>query len=87
MKFVTWFIYFIKINFLQIVLNGSRNPSISLQYIQSPIFDQTPTECTGDKSVDDNFFRSKKDRVWMNNITDLPILPNECEEEVGGCGT
>ncbi|RCK57294.1 hypothetical protein Cantr_06878 [Candida viswanathii] len=81
MKFVTWFIYFIKINFLQMVLNGSRNPSISLQYIQSSIFEQTPTECTCDCSAENDLFGAKGDSAWMNNLTDVPILSKECEDE------
>lgn len=64
------------------VLNGSRNPSISLQYLQSPIFDQTPAERTCDCSAENDFVSSSKDRSWMTNTTDFPILSKECRDEV-----
>ncbi|EMG50272.1 hypothetical protein SBY92_003586 [Candida maltosa Xu316] len=73
MNFITWIIYLIKINVLQILLNGSRNPSISLQYIRSPIF-ESPSKCTCDGPNGEDMYAA--DRVWMNNITDIPVMPN-----------
>ncbi|KGQ84180.1 hypothetical protein MG5_04674 [Candida albicans P57072] len=74
MKIITWLLYLIKINIVQIILNNSRNPSISLQYIHSSIFDHTPSKCTGDTLKEDIY---SAERVWMNNITDIPVVSNE----------
>ncbi|KAK6203354.1 uncharacterized protein RJT21DRAFT_119494 [Scheffersomyces amazonensis] len=66
MKFILMFIYMLKINILQIIVHGSRNPSISLQYIDSAIFEAS--KCTSNEYAD---------QVYVNNninITDIPIL-------------
>ncbi|EGW30412.1 uncharacterized protein SPAPADRAFT_142985 [Spathaspora passalidarum NRRL Y-27907] len=67
MKIILWFIYLIKINLLQMIVHGSRNPSLTIQYIDSSIFEAS--RCTPES---ENY---SADRAWANNLTDVPVMP------------
>lgn len=66
MKFILLFIYTLKINLLQIFVNNCRNHSISINYIDSSVFEATRSTSCPDEFADHSFF--------VNNITDIPII-------------
>ncbi|CAI5760635.1 unnamed protein product [Candida verbasci] len=71
MKFFTWLLYLIKINLLQIIVNGSRNPSLSLQYLDDPMFEAS--KCSPADPVNGSgIYAAEYNQQFMNNITDIP---------------
>lgn len=65
MKFVLWFMYFLKVNVLQVLLSSSRSKSISLQHIDSELF---ATPCNGRAESADHLYD------FNNNMTGHPVL-------------
>ncbi|ABN66718.1 predicted protein [Scheffersomyces stipitis CBS 6054] len=65
MKFVLYMLYFLKINLLQIIVHGQRSHSITLQHIDSSIFEAT--RCTPETE-------EFADRAFVVNITDIPVI-------------
>ncbi|CAK9440156.1 uncharacterized protein LODBEIA_P42560 [Lodderomyces beijingensis] len=79
---VAWIIHLIKINIVQVVLNSSRNPSISLQYLDSPIF---ASRCSPAEPVNGSgaFAEQYYNNYWSNNFTDIPDGLEDIVVEVG----
>lgn len=65
MKFVSVLIYMLKVNVLQVLVNNSRSRSISLQFIDSSIFEASACSKHPEEYPDSAF---------VVNMTDIPIL-------------
>ncbi|CUM45280.1 unnamed protein product [Debaryomyces fabryi] len=65
MKFFSVIIYTLKVNLLQVLVNNCRSHSISLQFIDSSIFEASTSSKHPDEYADGAF---------VVNITDIPIM-------------
>lgn len=65
MKFFSVIIYTLKVNLLQVLVNNCRSHSISLQFIDSSIFEASASSTHPDEYADNAF---------VVNITDIPII-------------
>ncbi|CAD1813583.1 hypothetical protein FOB58_005255 [Candida parapsilosis] len=70
MKIMLWILHLFKINIIQIIVNNARNPSISLQYIDSSIFNKA-SRCAPAEPVNGSGVYAEN-YYWNNNVTDIP---------------
>lgn len=66
MKFVTLILYALKANVLQVLVNNSRSHSISIQFIDSSIFEASASTSHCDEHPDYSYM--------VNNMTGCPII-------------
>ncbi|CAH6722003.1 hypothetical protein CLIB1444_07S07316 [[Candida] jaroonii] len=58
---LSYFIYALKVNIFQVIVEKSRSESLNLQYIHSSLFDATACQPTDENVADFSF---------VNNVTD-----------------
>lgn len=66
MRFVTFLLYSLKINVLNVFVQSSRSHLIDLNFLESPVFHPSASTQRPDEYADVCF---------GNNITDIPDIP------------
>lgn len=65
MRFVTFMLYSLKINVLNVFVQNSRSHLIDLNFLESPVYHP---------SASTNFVEEYPDVCFSNNITDIPLM-------------